>query len=277
MPVALYDQHLHSRHSVDSEADPRENVLRAIELGLGGLTFTEHFDSHPTEWSICRYDYGQIAETIAALRREFGDRIFIGHGIEICYQPEQMERLILPYLAAHRFDVVLYSVHWFKGRALHVREHWDGLDVQSGTRLYLETTLEAVCYAGELRRSGLKPFDILSHLDLVKRYTQRFFKSFDIRSHAGLVDEILAASIEADLVPEVNLSSLRQQLSEPMPAEWVVQRYAELGGEAMSLGSDAHNSEDIGAGIAEAARMLRRCGIRRLAVFKNRERHDEPL
>lgn len=275
--MALYDQHLHSRHSVDSEADPRDNVLRAIELGLSGLTFTEHFDSHPTEWPTCRYDYDAIAETIAKLRAEFGRRIFIGHGIEICYQPEQMHEKILPYLERHTFDVVLYSVHWFDGRALHVREHWDGLDVPRATRLYLESVLQAVQFAGELRRAGSKPFDILSHLDLVKRYTQRFFKAFDVRPHAGLIDEILGACLEADLIPEINLSSLRQQLPEPMPAEWVAERYAQLGGRAMSLGSDSHQSEDIGAGIPEGAAMLKRAGIQRLAVFKARTRHDEPL
>ncbi len=275
--MALYDQHLHSRHSVDSEADPRANVLRAIELGLAGLTFTEHYDTHPTEWPICRYNYEAIAETVDQLRREFAGRIFIGHGIEICYQPDQMESRILPHLQSHRFDVVLYSVHWFQGRALHVREHWDGLDVAAGTRLYLESVLEAVRYAAELKRAGDRPFDILSHLDLVKRYTQRYFGTFDARSHAGLIDEILAASLEAGLIPEVNLSSLRQQLPEPMPADWVVRRYAELGGQAMSLGSDAHHSEDIGAGIADGARMLQRCGMGRLAIFRNRERHDELL
>ncbi len=277
MPAALYDQHLHSWHSVDSEADPRQNVLRALELGLAGLTFTEHYDSHPLEWATCRYDYDKIAATIADLRREFGNRIFIGHGIEICYQPEQMETQVLPYLAAHPFDVVLYSVHWFQGRALHVRDHWEGLDTEGGTRVYLETVLQAVRYAGELKRNGSRPFDILSHLDLVKRYTQRYFKTFDVVSQGGLIDEILSACIEAGLVPEVNLSSLRQQLPEPMPAEWVVRRYAELGGEAMTLGSDAHMSEDVGAAVREGAEMLQRAGIRRLAVFKNRERYDEVL
>ncbi len=272
----LYDQHLHSRYSTDSEADPAENVRRAIELGLAGLTFTEHFDSHPSEWPDCRYDYDQVAETLAQLRETFGDRIFIGHGIEICYQPEQMG-MILPYLDEHALDVVLLSVHWFGGRALHVREHWDGLDTDTGTRAYLETVLEAVRFAGRLKAERGRVFDVLGHLDLVKRYTQRFFRRFDVRSHADLVDEILRACLEADLVPEVNLSSLRQDLPEPMPADWVVRRFAELGAEAMCLNSDAHVASHVGAGLAEGAAMLKRGGIKRLAVFKERQRCDEPL
>ena len=62
-----------------------------------------------------------------------------------------------------------------------------------------------------------------------------------------------------------------------MPAEWVVKRYSELGGDAMSLGSDAHVSEHVGAGIHDGAQMLKRAGIEKLALFKRRVRTDEPL
>lgn len=261
---------------MDSQADPKANVLQAIERGLAGLTFTDHYDTHPTEWPACEYDYDRLAEAVASLRQEFGDRIFIGHGIEICYQPEQMDR-ILPYLASREFDLVLLSVHWFGGRALHVRKHWDGLDAAGATRGYLEAVLHAVRFMRELSEQGSRPFDVLGHLDLVKRYTQRYFQAFDIRSFAGLVDEILRTCIETGIIPEVNLSTLRQSLPEPTPAEWVVHRYAELGGEAMTVGTDSHVPETIGQGIPEAIEMLRQQGLRYQGVFKRRELFCEPI
>ncbi|HOB74231.1 MAG TPA: histidinol-phosphatase HisJ family protein [Phycisphaerae bacterium] len=274
--MALYDQHLHSRFSVDSDTDPVENARQALSLGLAGLSITDHLDTHPTEWPICRYDYDGIAAAVAGLREQFGDRLFIGHGIEVCYQPEQMSR-ILPFVESHRFDIVLLSVHWFGGRALHVREHWDGLDAAAGTRAYLEAVLSAARFVLELKRQGRKPFDVLGHLDLVKRYTVRYFNTFEVRSQREIIDEILRTCLEAELVPEVNLSSLRQSLPEPMPADWVIRRYAELGGEAMTLGSDAHSPEHVGAHFKEGAAMLREGGIRRLAVFKDRCREDVDL
>jgi histidinol-phosphatase (PHP family) len=272
----LYDQHLHSWFSVDSDADPAENVRQALQRGLAGLSITDHFDTNPAEHHLCKYDYDRLAETVAALRSEFGDRIFIGHGIEVCYQPEQMH-WVLPFLEARRFDVVLLSVHWFGGRALHFPEHWGGLDTASGTKAYLATVLDAARFALELKSQGRKPFDVLGHLDLVKRYTKRYYGSFEVRSERETIDEILRTCLAADLIPEVNLSSLRQSLPEPMPADWVVRRYAELGGEAMSLGSDAHSPEHVGASIPEGMAMLKREGIRRLAVFKGRKRHDVEL
>jgi histidinol-phosphatase (PHP family) len=275
--MPLYDQHLHTFCSFDSKADPEENVLAAIDKGLAGLTFTDHFDTHPTEWPGCRYDYDKLRDIVAVLRDRYGSRIFLGLGIEICYQPERMD-FILEYLESHTFDVVLLSVHWFDGKALHVREHWDGLVPEAGTRAYLETVLRAARQAGDLKRaSGRRVFDILGHLDLVKRYTQRYFQSFDVRPHASLVDEVLHAAIEANLTLEINTSGLRQGVGEPMPAEWVVQRYAALGVREMALGSDAHIPKHIAADFDETVMTLRRSGIDAQAVFKNREREIVPL
>lgn len=274
--MVLYDQHLHTWYSGDCDVDPADNVRQAIDRGLAGLTFTDHFDPHPDEWPLCRYDYDAIARTVEDLRGRFGHQIFIGHGIEVCYQPDQMG-WVLDYLDARRFDVVLLSSHYMGKRALHIRDHWDGLDTQSATRAYLETVLKAARFMADLRAQGCRPFDVLGHLDLVKRYTQRYFSTFDVHSHADLVNQILLTCIEADITPELNLSTLRQDLPDPTPASWAVRRYAELGGKAMSLGSDAHHPNQVGAGFPEAAAMLKREGIQQLAIFKNRQRYDVPL
>ena len=274
--MPLYDQHLHTWFSTDSQADPAENVRHALSIGLAGLTTTDHLDTHRTEWPACRYDYDALAAVIASLRSQYGDRIFIGHGVEVCYQPAELS-WVLPFLDAHAFDLVILSVHWFGGRALHFREHWAGLDTTTATRAYLEAVLDAARFVLSLKHQGRKPFDILGHLDLVKRYTQRYFGTFEVRSHHELIDEILRTCLAADLIPEVNLSGLRQSLPEPMPADWVVRRYAELGGDAMTLGSDAHTPEHVGADFDRGLAALRAQGIRRLAVFKNRRRQDLDL
>ena len=54
--MKFYDQHVHSRHSYDSQTDPAEDVEAAVARGLSGLTFAEHFDTHPDDWEECCYD-----------------------------------------------------------------------------------------------------------------------------------------------------------------------------------------------------------------------------
>ncbi|UCD28320.1 MAG: histidinol-phosphatase HisJ family protein [Planctomycetota bacterium] len=274
--MAIYDQHVHTRFSVDSQADPGDIVRRAVDLGLAGVTFTDHWDTHPSEWPECIYDYRELAETISALRDQFDRQIFIGHGIEVCYQPQQMDQ-ILKYLDGHSFDLVMLSAHWFAGRALHKREHWNGLDVESGTRKYLQTVREAARCVLQIKQQGHNYFHILGHIDLVKRYTHRYFDTYDIEPHKDLIDEILVTCIDADLVPEINVSSLRKSIPETMPPEWCIRRYAELGGKAVALGSDAHQAEDVGSMLEDGAELLKRLGIRTQAVFKESKRYDEPL
>ena len=272
-PMVLYDQHLHSRHSMDSKTAPADNVEAAIRRGLAGLTFTEHFDTHPDDWPGCVYDDAAYSAAIEELRERYAAQIFVGKGIEVCYQPANLD-FILDFLSAHRFDVVLLSIHYFAGRSLHRREHWTGLDVFEGTRRYLQDVLAAVHKCVELRRAGPRPFDVLAHLDVVKRYSQRFGGSTAVESFGSLIDEILAACLEAELVPEINTSSLRQGLTETMPGPTIVEQYARRGGTGMSIGSDAHRSEDVGAGFDVACDMMRNAGLRHLVFFEQRRRID---
>lgn len=272
----LYDQHVHSRHSFDSQADPSANVDRAIACGLAGLTFTEHFDTHPDDWTGCTYDDEAYSATISRLRAHFGDAIFIGKGIEVCYQPDRMD-FVLDFLQRHDFDMVMLSVHYFGTLAVYRRENWTGLNTVAGTRRYLETVLDAARFCQRLHKVHGRVFDVLGHLDLVKRYTQRFFNAYDTSRFDDVLDEILRTCIAADLVPEVNTSTLRQELAEPMPDADTVTRYAELGGKAISLGSDAHRPEDVGAGFEWAANMLRKAGFHHISIFKQRRRVMLPI
>ena len=57
-----FDHHLHtSRHSPDSEIDPRELVERAVEIGLDGVVITEH----DYQWDAG--ELGELAERAAPL------------------------------------------------------------------------------------------------------------------------------------------------------------------------------------------------------------------
>lgn len=272
----LHDQHLHSRHSVDSEADPAQNCRQALAEGLSGLTFTEHYDTHPSEWEMCRWDYRAISETVSQLREAFGDRLRIGLGIEVDYQPGQMKE-ILRYLDTHDFDAVLLSVHWWGGQPKYKPERWANVDFRQETERYFATVLEAVRMCLRLRDRGRRYFDILSHADLVKRYSQRYCGDFDVISYRDILDEIWRTAIAADLVPEVNTSTMRNAVNEPMPADWAIRRYAELGGRQISFGSDAHQSRHVGSHFVEVSESAVQCGIVSEVVFVGRERLEIEL
>ncbi len=63
------DLHVHSKYSTDNDADPEETILRAIERGLHGIVFTEH------------YSY-EASEPIESLKEKYADSITILRGVE---------------------------------------------------------------------------------------------------------------------------------------------------------------------------------------------------
>ena len=271
--VKLHDQHLHSRHSVDSKADPAANCERALAAGLAGLTFTEHYDMHPSERDQCQWDYDAIAATVAGLRRRFSPPLTIGFGIEVDYQPALVEET-LDYLDRHPFDVVLLSVHWCGGRPLHLRRRWQQLDAAAMRRDYLATLRQAAELCRDLAASGSHPFDIISHLDYVKRYLLSYWDTPMGSVEPALLDPILEAVIAAGVLPEINTAGLRREETEAYPDWPILRRYRELGGRFVSIGSDAHRSHEIGHGFAAVAAELRGMGFAGEAVFHQRRRRD---
>lgn len=63
------DLHVHSKYSGDNDADPEETILCALERGLDGIAFTEH------------YSYG-ASEPVELLKEKYGERILILRGVE---------------------------------------------------------------------------------------------------------------------------------------------------------------------------------------------------
>lgn len=70
-PQAVWrvDLHVHSVFSGDNEAEPEEVVERAIERGLDGIAFTEHY-------------YFAASEFVVRLRERYRSRILLVRGVE---------------------------------------------------------------------------------------------------------------------------------------------------------------------------------------------------
>lgn len=64
-----YDLHVHSKYSGDNDSEPEDIIESAIEVGLDGIAFTEH------------YSY-EASEYIAALQEKYQKWISIIRGVE---------------------------------------------------------------------------------------------------------------------------------------------------------------------------------------------------
>jgi len=246
----LMDCHIHSNHSLDGRDTMEAMCQQAIRKGLGGICFTEHLYLEREDESYGFFDYERYMADLETTRRRFGDRLLIWSGIEISYQP-YLEAEITAFLEDKTFDLVIGSVHYVDGEFVF-GPLTDGRSAEEAYGRYFEMVYQAA-------QTGL--FNVLGHLDVLKRSGVRRYGPFIYEPYAGQIEAILKAIIDTGTALEVNTSGLRQAPREPYPGLEVLQRYRELGGKLLTVGSDAHRASDVGRGIRETIECLHRAKV----------------
>ena len=108
------------------------------------------------------------------------------------------------------------------------------------------------------------------HLDYVVRYGPTKNQNYRYADHAEVIDEILRTLIENEKGIEINTGGFRCDIGTTNPCLEIVKRYRELGGEIITIGSDAHSTEYLQDHFDDAAEMLKEAGFKYYSVFENR-------
>ena len=58
------------------------------------------------------------------------------------------------------------------------------------------------------------------------------------------------------------------KIKETLPPEWIIRRFRELGGELITVGSDAHHAHNVGYRIGEVYELIKRCGFDSVVYFE---------
>jgi len=267
--TALLDYHLHSTCSADSISTIAQYCRRAAEQRFIEIGFCEHADFDPRDYSCDFFDYALFRRQIEAQRESYGDSLAIRAAVEVTYQASREEE-ISEFLKGKELDYVIGSVHLVEDG-----QEWAMVSEEGECERYFarRSVREAYQpYFAEVRwavESGL--FDLIGHLDLVKRYGVRCYGPFDLSLFATEIREILKLAVDRGVGLEINTSGLRQPPHETYPGLEVLRWYRELGGRILTVGSDAHSVEDLGKGIPEALCLAREAGFEALTLFEKRE------
>ena len=70
---------------------------------------------------------------------------------------------------------------------------------------------------------------------------------------------------------ELNTGGLYKGMTSANPHPDIIKRYRDLGGEIITVGSDAHKAEFIGYGFCEASEILKQSGFKYYTVFSERK------
>lgn len=262
------DYHLHSSFSGDSETIPEDCVRAGLERGLSQLCFTEHFDPDYPYPDVCmELDVPAFFSEMQRLQNLYQEQIGLCAGVEIGIQPH-LGVFLDDWLAkcstdGHHFDFVIGSTHVTDRLDPYYPDFWKSRSTQKAVGRCLEDTLENIC--------AFDGFDVYGHLDYVVRYAPENERFFAYSAHAEQVDAILRLLIQKGKGIEINTGGWKAGLAEPNPCQDILRRYRELGGEIITMGSDAHTPEYIGYRFEDAKELLRSCGFRYFTVFRERK------
>jgi histidinol-phosphatase (PHP family) len=244
----MNDYHMHTALS-DGEGEMDAFVARAATLGLAEIGFSDHLvpDAFDEEgYGLPGQDVARYAGDVRrAASRADGPGVLVG--IEVDYVPgteAEMEAL----LDAERFDYAIGSVHFAAGFPFDMPTfrddpRWE--DVDAVYRAYWDTVAAAAAWGR---------FDVVGHLDLVKKFGHR-----PAAPMAAAEDAALEAIRDAGLAIELNTSGLRGAAGEAYPGPALLARAAALG-IPLVLGSDAHTAADVGRDFDRAVALARAAG-----------------
>ena len=148
-------------------------------------------------------------------------------------------------------------------------EFWNGRDQKAAIRRYLDVTLENI--------RAFDDFDVYGHLDYIVRYIPQGERRFSYPEYRELTDAILQLLIGKGKGIEINTGGYKAGLPDPNPCADMLRRYRELGGEIITMGSDAHTPDYVGCRFSDAKEVLRDCGFRYYTVFRERKPEFIPL
>ncbi len=255
----MYDFHMHSRVSFDGHASGLAMAQAAKAAGVRELCFTDHLDYDPLGKMGC------LAFDTAEYNREYDTLevpgITIRRGMEFCMTGDNAEQFQKD-LQRRPFDFVLGSIHFVDDLDVYFEDWWRGKTVFQSERRFLEETL--VC--AELHDA----FDVLAHLTYIaKTRCHPAPRPVPFAQHREVIDEILKVLVRKNKGLELNTSGV-DRCGDFLPTVDIFRRFRELGGQIVTIGSDAHTPDRAGQYAFQACAILKDI-FGHVCTFENRQ------
>lgn len=263
--MIIADYHVHSDFSSDSDTPMEQMIERAIKLGLKRICFTDHMDyDYPPVSSLSFvFDPDKYVHRLNELKERYQHQIEVLTGIELGLQPHLSSRLE-DLLKNYSFDFSIGSSHVVDHMDPYYPDYWENRTTKDGINRYFESIIEN-CKA-------FYNFSVYGHIDYVIRYIpgQKEMKiDYNYQDYSDVLDEVLKTLIHYGRGLEINTAGLKYGLGYAHPKHEILRRYLELGGELITIGSDAHKPEHLCYDFSIVPDLLESLGFRYYATFRN--------
>ncbi|MGI5959439.1 MAG: histidinol-phosphatase HisJ family protein [Massiliimalia sp.] len=272
------DYHIHSKLSPDASCSMVDLCKAAAEKGLTEIVITDHFEfytqnvqeiirSEKVYYYPFSEDYlDQYFAELEQCQNAVKGQITVLSGAEMgqpYVNPEYAKKIMSRYC----WDFIIGSVHKINDIDLGQMDY-PNIPVKQ----LVKTNLE---YLYQLADQG--DFDVLGHIDLIKRYAARKGVSVHLRDYPDELNQIFRRLVERGKGIEINTSGLRQEAAEALPSVEVLKLYRQAGGEIVTVGSDAHILDHLGKDFSVVEDMLTQAGFSYLTHYRSRVPQFIPL
>ena len=248
-------------------------IQKGISLGLTQMCFTEHMDfdfpvSQDTPAGFFEVNTDSYLYDLLKYQAKYREQIQIFFGIELGLQA-YLNELQNAYTSSYDFDFIIGSSHLCNGRDPYNAGFYTGRSEEEAYREYFSSIIENL--------ETFHDFDIYGHLDYVVRYAPHQNSKYSYERFKDVIDDTLRALIQRGKGLECNTGGFKYGLGHPNPCEEILRRYRELGGEIITVGSDAHKPEHLGYDFERCRELLKACGFSYYTVFHKRRAEFLPL
>jgi histidinol-phosphatase (PHP family) len=274
----MFDYHIHPNYSIDAEGEIDDFCRAAVDIGLKEIAFTTHLDSDRVA-DDCYVNVKGKRVDIASSNwfeeyeadvRNAGDKytdsdLKVLLGVEVDCFPGVEDALPERFFSTD-FDIIIGSVHLIDHIAISA-----GGRAEEVLRKYTLEELGQRYFSVMLDSIDLGLYDVLAHLDLYRRFGESFYGEAIHDLWRNYISELGDRMKQKGIGFEINTSSLRRGMYQPMPEERIVHALRNEGVETVTVGSDAHTPMDVGKGIEEALQIIKRAGFEGPSTFRKRK------
>ena len=260
------DAHTHSEFSPDSTTSVEALLVKAQEVNALGVVFTDHIDLDAPRTP------GKFVFSIADQQKKIEEtawRIFPNgeckalKGIEIGLQPCSIEHS-RDFIAGCNFDQIIASVHFVDGEDPYYGNYYDNKDYLQAYGRVLELIYQTAV--------EFKDFDVIGHFDYVARYSRYQVRDLRYADFPDHLDMLLGYLAREGKALEINTKTYSLHTDHVQELDKnILLRFKELGGEFVTLGSDAHSAARLTDNFSKFAAVCATCGFPKLTYFQNRK------
>lgn len=273
--MILTDFHVHSDVSQDCYVSMYDMARAEAAQGIEIMCFTDHCDL--VDWYT--YEFRpQCRDSVPEGLRKLAELKQMPHlpDIEVCAGVELGEPLFAPDVAREiagspGLDFIMGSLHI-------LQDYGDLWAVKFESVEHCNRIFDA--YMDELLEiAELDFFDVMAHIGYSRRYMwQQGFTGVELSLElfGEKIRELLRRLIDNGRGIEINCSGIRDGCG-PFPQAEILQLYRSMGGQIITVGSDAHRTQDAAKCVREGYELLCACGFRYVTVFKNRKPEFLPI